>query len=86
MAGNEKTSGIGRRRRDQVWPHGLAKTAEKKPEEEMNNSRFVFGLIVGVGLIVVGVVRDTIFPSVIGAALIVLCGVRVAMSVRRSSR
>ncbi|MGC9544519.1 hypothetical protein [Streptomyces sp. UG1] len=50
------------------------------------NTRFIIGILVGVGLLVLGIARDTILPLVLGAALIVLCGARLVTVTRRTDR
>lgn len=46
------------------------------------NIRLVIGTVVGVALLVMGLVRGTTVPLVIGGALIVLCGGRAALALR----
>lgn len=50
------------------------------------NTRFIIGILVGIGLLVLGIARDTILPLVLGAAVIVLCGARLVTVSRRTGR
>lgn len=48
-----------------------------------NSIRFLIGAIAGVLLLVLGLVRDSLIPEIVGGLLIVLCGARMAMLAKK---